>query len=125
MDNCGGPRSAASTVRVMNRITHRDIGVDTNGCLTEMVTLDGQGIVMHYDDIPESDITTVGGIPCTTALRTVIDIAPDLDRADLERVINDCFEQQLFTLEEANERLSKPDMASRRGAKLLREVLGS
>ena len=51
--------------------------LDSNGVLTEHITAGGQDVIVHYDDVPESDITTVDGIRCTTALRTVIDLAPD------------------------------------------------
>jgi hypothetical protein len=37
--------------------------VDANGCMTQRVLLDGQEVVVHYDDIPDSDITSVDGIP--------------------------------------------------------------
>ena len=35
--------------------------VDANGCLTEVVALAGQAVVVRYDDIPESYVTTVCG----------------------------------------------------------------
>jgi hypothetical protein len=41
-------------------------------------------VVIHYVDIPDSDKTNVDGIPCTTALRTVIDIASGIDTTELE-----------------------------------------
>jgi hypothetical protein len=74
------------------------IYVDANGCPAEHVVLDGQDVIVHYDDIPDSDITTVHGLRCTTPLRTVIDIAPETSAAE-------------------------PDMLSRPGARLLRQVL--
>lgn len=74
-------------------------------------------------DLPDSDVTTVHGVACTTPLRTVIDIAADLDRAELERVVRDCLGRGLFTIDEAMARLTQPDMTSRRGAHLLRTLL--
>ncbi len=103
--------------------THQDLGVDANGCLTEGIEIDGQKVVVHYDDLPDSDVTTVHGLACTTPLRTVIDIAADLDRAALERVVRDCLGRGLFTTDEAMARLTQPDMTSRRGAHLLRTLL--
>lgn len=100
-----------------------DIYVDANGSLTERVPLDGVDLIVHYDDIPETDITTVDGIRCTTPLRTVIDIAPDVDPAHLARMLQDCLDRKLFTVEEALERLAQDDMANRRGAELLRRAL--
>ena len=51
--------------------------VDANGCPAERIVMDGQEVIVPNDDIPEKDVTTVSGIRCTTAPRTVIDIAPD------------------------------------------------
>jgi hypothetical protein len=93
---------------------------DGNGVLTEHRWMDGQEVVVHYDDLPESDITVVDGIPCTTALRTVIDIAPDLDPLALDRTIRDCLDRGLFTVDEALARVAEPDMEGRLGATLLR-----
>ena len=77
----------------------------------------------HYDDIPETDITTVKGIRCTTALRTVIDIAPEVDAEHLEVIVQDCLGRHLFTVDEAWTRLAEPDMVERPGAELLRRAL--
>jgi hypothetical protein len=78
---------------------------------------------VHYDDIPEKDLTTVDGIRCTTALRTVIDSAPEVDANNLELMVRDCLDRELFTVEEALARIAEPDMAHRRGAQLLRDFL--
>ena len=67
--------------------------------------------------------TTVDGIPCTTALRTVIDIAADVDLPRLEEIVHDFLDRGLFTVDEAWRRLSQPDMANRAGAALLRRML--
>ena len=99
------------------------LGVDGTGLLTERMSIGGHEVVIHRDDVPDSDVTTVRGIPCTTALRTVIDVAPDVDDKHLERIVQDCLERGLFTVEEAWCRLAEPDMAERRGAELLRRVL--
>ncbi len=96
---------------------------DANGCPTERVWIDGQEVVVHYDDIPASDRTTVDGIPCTTALRTVIDIAPEINEARLARIVQDCLDRRLFTLAEARARLDEADMRTRPGAVLLRRYL--
>ena len=104
--------------------SHDDqISFDSNGAVTERRNLGAQEVFVHYDDVPEKDITTVRGIRCTTALRTVIDIAPDLDRAQLERNVQHCLDRRLFTVDEARARLSEPDMATRPGADLLRRLL--
>ena len=97
-------------------------GVDANGCLTETVMLGGDPVI-HYDDVPDHDLTEVDGIPCTTALRTIIDLAVELTDEELLRIVDDALQRNLFTLAEAWERLSEADMAHRRGAEILRQRL--
>lgn len=109
------------------RMSHsrmNDSYIDANGCLAERITTPGGlDVIVHYDDIPESDITSVDGIRCTTPLRTVIDIAANHDRAGVEYMVHHCLERGLFTREGAMARIAKPDMASRPGAHLLRQIL--
>ena len=105
--------------------TNDDFYVDANACPTERVVLRGLDVIVHYDDVPESDITSINGIRCTTALRTVIDVAPVLDRTELEQMVQQCLDRRLFTPEEAMERVAKADMLARLGAKLVRQVVSS
>jgi hypothetical protein len=100
-----------------------DMFVDMNGCLAERVVLGSQEVIVHYDDVPESDITTVNGLRCTTALRTMIDIAPEMGAGELERIVRDCLERKLFSLAEALARIAEPDMLTRPGAQFLRQAL--
>lgn len=101
-------------------------GDDRNGLLAERLRLhDGVEVVIHRDDYPDSDVTTVRGIPCTTPLRTVIDIAPDVDPASLVSIIRDCLGRGLFTVQEAHVRLEQPDMVDRVGAVMVSAALRS
>ncbi len=100
-----------------------DIYIDANGRPTERIRVGDQEVVVHYDDIPESDITTVRGLRVTTPIRTVIDIAPDMPSTELERIIRDCLGRGLFTVEEALARINQPDMAARVGAQMVRSAL--
>ncbi len=97
--------------------------LDSNGVPTERRWIGGQEEIIHYDDIPETDVTTVHGMRVTTPIRTVIDIAMDLNRAELEGIIEDCLSRRLLTFEEAMARLAQPDMTSHRGAKVVLRVL--
>jgi|RhiMetdeSRZDD1v2_1073273.scaffolds.fasta_scaffold1098340_2 hypothetical protein len=107
----------------MRELPDDDIYIDANGAPTERFVFGDQHVVVHYDDIPAKDITVVQGVPCTTALRTVIDIAPDCQAGELERIVRDAIHRRLFTVEEAWARLGEPDMSTRPGAELLRNVL--
>lgn len=100
-----------------------DVYIDSNGCLAERIRFGDQELVVHYDDIPESDITTVDGLRVTTPIRTVIDIAPETPAADLDRIIRDCLDRGLFTVEEALARVDQADMAARVGAHMVRSTL--
>ncbi len=96
---------------------------DSNGVLTEHRLIDGMEVIVHYEDIPDSDCTVVDGIPCTTALRSVIDLAPDLEPEQLSRVVQDCLDRNLFSVDDAMVRLDQPDMEGRLGAALLKITL--
>jgi hypothetical protein len=80
-------------------------------------------VVVHCQDIPQKDITCVDGIRCTTPLRTVIDLAPEVDAAQLRRMVKDCLNRGLFTVEEASSRLAEDDMRTRPAALLVHAVL--
>ena len=96
---------------------------DSNGVLTERRWIGGQEVIVHYDDIPETDKTVHRGIPVTTPLRTIIDIAPDLSAKRLRQAIEDCLTRGLFTSDDAWARIAQPDMVNRRGAQLLGQHL--
>jgi len=98
-------------------------GVDGNGHPTELRIIDGMEVVFHYADVPDSDLTTVRGIRCTNALRTIIDVACEMPPDDLVWSMRDCLQRRLFTVEDANRRLDAPDMADYRGAHLVRAAL--
>lgn len=99
------------------------LSVDENGHLLESGMLGGVEVIVHHVDYPESDITTVQGIRCTTAVRTLIDVAPRMDAADLRESVIDALGRGLFTENEAWDRLACADMTVHVGAKLLRRVL--
>ncbi len=101
------------------------LGVDGNGAPTELVSLGGPKVIMHYGDVPRADITTINGIRCTTALRAVIDIATELGSGELALVLHDCLDRQLFTVDDVHRRLSQPDMATHSGAQHVRRALQS
>lgn len=83
----------------------------------------GYPVIVHYADIPETDITSLRGIRCTTPLRTVIDVAPEVGREHLALMVRHCLDRGLFTIDEALERLAEPDMKARCGAAMLHEIL--
>ena len=97
--------------------------LDINGCPVEHTWLAGVETYIHYDDVPEQDLTTVDGIPTTTPLRAVIDVAAAVDPDDLAAMVTDCLERGLFTLAEARARLALDDMANRPGAVVLGRFL--
>lgn len=100
-----------------------DIFVDANGRLAERHSQGDVDVVLHYDDVPDSDVTEVDGLRVTTPLRTVIDLAIELDRLELERMIDECLARRLFTPQEAFDRVAQPAMLPRPGARRFAEVL--
>lgn len=97
--------------------------VDANGCPTERIRSGGRELIIHYDDLPQEDVTVLRGIPVTTALRTAIDLAPTLGQPQLERMVEDMLQRRLFTIAEARVRLTAQDMVTRPGARILRRLL--
>jgi hypothetical protein len=100
-------------------------GVDGSGSPTSSMWLGDQEVIVHHTEIPEGDITMVDGIRCTTALRTVIDLAAEVSRDETERMLDDCLGRGLFTVGEAWERLVRPDLAAHPGAERLVRILSS
>lgn len=99
------------------------IGVDENGAILELGYVDAGQVVFHREDIPDCDRAEVNGIPVTSALRTLIDIAPQLSEADLRTNLDDLVDRGLIDLRDAWHRIAQPDMVNRRGALMLRRVL--
>ncbi|HVX19141.1 MAG TPA: hypothetical protein VHA73_14010 [Acidimicrobiales bacterium] len=100
------------------------MSVNADGVLTEVRLIGGQEVIVHYDDVvPESDFTTVDGIPVTTPVRTLIDLAPDVDQSHLDAMVDDVLARGLATEAEARARIAQPDIRNRVGAKLLRSAL--
>lgn len=100
-----------------------DFWIDANGVPTERTWRGGQEVIVHYDDVPDQDLTVLDGIPVTTALRTVIDIAPEVGMVRLRCMVDDCLRRRLFTVEEALARTAEEDIRNRRGAIMVRQVL--
>ena len=123
MDNAIYPAARPYDPTMGQRAGGDDLYIDVNGCLTERVLVGSQEVIVHYDDIPETDVTMVHGIRCTTPLRTVIDVAPELSSEDLERMVRHCLVRRLFSVGEALARIAEPDMLTRPGAALLRDAL--
>lgn len=102
-----------------------DFWIDGNGVPTEARVSGGQEIIVHYDDLPDKDLTVVRGIPCTTALRTMIDLAGEYPPGRMKAMVRDALDRGLFTREEAYARVAEADLCARRGAIVVAEVLDS
>lgn len=105
--------------------SHQPLGVGRDGALVERALIGGVEVIIHHDHVPESDITTVQGIRCTTPLRTLIDLAPSTEPQHLREMVIDVLDRGLMTEDEAWQRLDQPDMQVRVGAEMLRQVLRS
>lgn len=100
-----------------------DFYIHERGWPVEERTIAGHAVMIHYRDIPESDITTLDGLRLTTPLRTVIDLAPDVGMDHLAVMVRHCLERRLFTTEDAYQRIRRSDMADDPGAAMLWQVL--
>lgn len=111
-------RAAASPSRHARKI--RDLGLDANGCPLEEWEMNGIVVLVHVDDLPESDLTMINGVRVTTPARTVIDLAASLLPTQLDDLLRDFLVRGVITVEELGDRLAEPDMVSRPGAQVLR-----
>lgn len=99
------------------------LGFDGNGCFTELWRTDDVDVVVHYDDVPESDVTVVDGIRCTTLIRTLIDLAPECEPDEIAAMIDDALGRGTLRLDEAWARVTAADMIDRPGARIIRALL--
>jgi very-short-patch-repair endonuclease len=80
-----------------------------------------RGIRLHYALLVPSDVTRRDGIPVTTPVRTVIDLAGVLARRPLERMLDEAERLRLCTASLLMEALEAHP--TRRGSRMLRQVL--
>lgn len=69
--------------------------------------------------IAESDVTMVGGIACTTPLRTLLDLAAELNATHWEQALESALRQRLVKLDDVESR----SKGLRKGGPLIRSVL--
>lgn len=98
-------------------------GIDSNGNPMSLIAEAGSLLFVHHADVPESDLTTVDGIRCTTALRTVIDLASAMPAEHVRENVDDAIARGLFTAAELERRLAEPDMVAYPGAVAVRSAL--
>ncbi len=68
-----------------------------------------------------ADVIVIDNIPCTTLARTLLDVAEDATRREVERALDVAEQQQILDMRAIDDVLARAD--GRRGAKLLRAVL--
>lgn len=56
-----------------------------------------EGIQVHCSPLSDADVCTAGNIPLTSSLRTMLDLAVDLDLGALERALDELRSRQLVT----------------------------
>ncbi|GAB2634115.1 hypothetical protein GCM10027270_23240 [Nocardioides ginkgobilobae] len=100
-----------------------EFGMDANGRLTQLTQVGDVPVLIHYDDIPESDIQTHHGLRVTTPLRTTIDLAAELSTEELEDLLDFFLGNRSFTTDQALERIAQPDMRMHRGAHVLSALI--
>ncbi len=80
------------------------------------------GIRVHSSaTLTAADVTVIDNIPCTTLARTLLDVAEDTTRREVERALDRAEQQRILDMRAIDDVLARAD--GRRGAKLLRAVL--
>ncbi len=99
------------------------LGQSPNGSDVELHRFEHYDVVMHFEDLPESDLGLVDGVRCTSVIRTLIDCAPEMTPIEFDRCVQNALDRQLFRLAEAWERVAQPDMDSHPGARIFNETV--
>jgi predicted transcriptional regulator of viral defense system len=71
--------------------------------------------------LTEADVDVIDGIPCTSLARTLLDIAEDGTRREVERALDHAEQARILDMHAIDDVLARAN--GRRGAKLLRAVL--
>jgi predicted transcriptional regulator of viral defense system len=109
---------AATTLYELRLAMRRWIDVTTPGSTGRR----RPGICVHSGrTLTPADVTVIDNIPCTSLARTLLDIAEDAARREVERALDAAEQQQLLDMRAIDDVLDRAD--GRRGAKLLRVVL--
>ena len=99
-------------------------GIHTLGVLDTTARLDG---VVHHrsSTLLEGDRTIRNGLPCTSAIRTVLDISGALTAEQLGSVVDDLIRRKKLKLEDLRERVASTRPAPGRSVRKLRAVLAA
>ncbi len=79
------------------------------------------GIVSHRGKRLEAEVTRHQGIPVTNPIRTLVDLAPRIDRGELEAAVNEADKLDLVSTDEL--RAAVDEIPRRPGVAVLRSVL--
>lgn len=83
-----------------------------------------KGVVVHEaGDILDTDRASVEGLPVTSAVRTVLDLAAVSPPRRVEQAIEDGLRRRLFTSEQLGERFARFDRRGKRGLRILRPLI--
>jgi very-short-patch-repair endonuclease len=83
------------------------------------------GVRVHHRDLPRTDVASITGIPVTTPIRTVIDLAAALPIDSLEDVLHDAVRRHLVRPVDLVHRLTAEPRRGRRGIGSLIELARS
>lgn len=82
------------------------------------------GVNTRYSTkLPACDITDIGGIPTTTAARTLLDLCSLAPKARVEEALDDAERRGLITMALMQSRLDDLACRGRRGVRIMRELL--
>jgi very-short-patch-repair endonuclease len=79
-------------------------------------------VIVHCGSLTAPEITTVGGIPSTTATRTLLDLGAVTQREIVEAALPDALQRGLTTNARLQRILDEAGGKGRRGAKALRSI---
>lgn len=105
----GGRASKTDSIHVISDLAHH---------------VELEGVVSHRSGlIEDGDIISRHGMPCTSPLRTVVDLSGGMSGVDLGNVVDDFLRRKMLQLEELRARVDRLRPAPGRSVAKLRQVL--
>ncbi len=93
--------------------------------ITTSRRLEPSSVTRHMTRLDQRDVTSIGPLPVTTVVRTLLDLGAVIPRPAVEAAVSDALRRGLVTTERLRRCLEEAGGRGRRGAKVLRSILES
>jgi hypothetical protein len=123
--SCGDHVAASHCTSLVLLGVPPDVAVGEIHVITDLVhRIQLEGVISHRSGVlEEGDVIRRDGMPCTSPLRTVIDLSGSMSAHALGKVVDEMLRKRLLTLSALRERVGRTRPAPGRSVATLRKVL--